>query len=68
MENIALQTLQIFYINIFRAEIATTLGSKMVTNSTLNIENLPISQGYISVFSNISQPNFRTLPLLKGYF
>ena len=36
MENIALQSLQIFYIIVLRAEIATTFGSKMVEISTRN--------------------------------
>ena len=55
MENIALQTLQIFYIIVLRAEIATTFGSKMVTNSHViqKYRNLRTSQGYIPVYYNI---------------
>ncbi len=34
MENIALQSLQIFCIIVLHAEIATTFGSKMVKFST----------------------------------
>ena len=70
MEN-ALQSLQIFYIILLRAKIVTTFGSKMVTISTReykNVENLRTSQGYISVFYNISRPNFGILLLLKGSF
>ncbi len=71
VENIALQSLQIFSLLIvLRAEIVTTLGSKMVTicaRNTIrkfaNFERL-----YSFHIFNISPPNFGILLLLKGSF
>ncbi len=53
-KNIALQSLQIFYIIVLRAEIVITFGSKMVTISTQ--------------YRNISPSNFGILLILKGCF
>ncbi len=72
VENIALQSLQIFYVIVLRAEIATIFGPKMVAISVHiikeNRKNLQTSQGYFSVFYSISRPNFGSLLLSKGSF
>ena len=61
MENIALQSLQLFYIIVLRAEIVTTFGSKMVTISTRNTKTYKVCElrkVIFSVFYNISRSNF----------
>ncbi len=71
LENIALQILQIFYIIVLHAEIATTFGSKMVTISTCNTKIWKICELHMAIFSvfySISRPNFKILLLLKGSF
>ena len=47
MENIALQSLQIFYIIALRSKIAASFDSKMVAISTRNTKIFRTSQGYI---------------------
>ncbi len=72
MKNIPLQSLQLFCIIELRADIATTFGSKIVTISTRNTKTQKICElrkATLSVFYNISRPNFAILLLLlKGSF
>ncbi len=48
---IALQNLQIFYIIVLRAEIATTFGSKMVTISTRSTKYRKFAKLRKAIFS-----------------
>jgi hypothetical protein len=57
LENIALQSLQILYMFVLRAEIVTIFGSKMVTISARNTNIYKICKlrkAIFSVFYNIS--------------
>jgi hypothetical protein len=57
VENIVLQSLQILYMFVLRAEIVTIFGSKMVTISArdTNIYKIcKIRKAIFSVFHNIS--------------
>jgi hypothetical protein len=58
-ENIALQSLQILYNFVLRAEIPTTFGPKMVAISARNTKVYKICElckAIFSAFYNISQP------------
>jgi hypothetical protein len=55
LENIALQSLQILYTFVLRAEIVTTFRSKMVTISARNTniyKMCKLREAIFSVFSN----------------
>ena len=61
---IALQSSQILYTFVLRAEIATTFGPKMVAISARNIYKIcKLCKPVFSTFYNISQPNFAILLL-----
>jgi hypothetical protein len=62
-----LQSLQILYTFVLRAEIATTHGPKMVAISARNTKVYKICdlcKAIFSAFYNISQPNFAILLIL----
>jgi hypothetical protein len=70
---IALQSSQILYTFVLRAEIATTFGPKMVALSAAarNTKVYKICKLYKATFSafyNISQPNFAILLILVCSF
>jgi hypothetical protein len=70
-ENIALQSSQILYTFVLRAEIATTFGPKMVAISAPNRKVYKICKfckAIFSAFYNISQPNFAILLILVCSF
>jgi hypothetical protein len=54
LENIVLQSLQILYVFVLRAEIITNFGSKMVTISARNTNIYKLRKATFSVFYNIS--------------
>jgi hypothetical protein len=63
-ENIALQSLQILYTFVLRAEIATIFGPNVLAISARNTKvkkNCELCKAIFSAFYNISQPNFAIL-------
>ncbi len=68
MENIALQILQIFYIIVSPAEIATIIGSKMVTISTRNTKIYKFYLLYFTTFRDHAEFwNFTAISILIIY-
>jgi hypothetical protein len=65
---IALQSLQILYTFVLRAEIATTSGPKMVAISARNTKVYKLCKAIFPAFYNISQPNFANLLILVCSF
>jgi hypothetical protein len=66
-----MQSSQILYTFVLRAEIATTFGPKMVTISARNTKVYKIYELCKAIFSasyNISQPNFAILLILLCSF
>ena len=64
MEDIALQSSQILYTFVLRAEIATKFGSKMAAISARNTKVYKIFElckAIFSAFYNILQSNFAVL-------
>ena len=69
-ENIALQSSQILYTFVLRAEIATTFGPKMqmVGISARNTKVYKLCKAIFYAFYNISQPIFAILLILVCSF
>jgi hypothetical protein len=70
-ENIALQSLQILYTFVLRAEIAIIFGPNVVGISVRNTKVYKICElckAMFSAFYNISEPNFAILLILVCSF
>jgi hypothetical protein len=70
-ENIALQSLQILYTFVLRAEIATISGPNVVAISARNTKVYKICElckAIFSAFYNISQPDIAILLILLRSF
>jgi hypothetical protein len=67
-ENIALQSLQILYTFVLRAEIATISGPNVVAISARNTKVYKICEFVKFAFYNISQPDIAILLILLRSF
>jgi hypothetical protein len=63
-----LQSLQILYTFVLRAEIATIFGPNVVAISARNTKVYKLCKAIFSAFYNISQPNFAILLILGMLF